>query len=184
MRIIIKGMKERQPFIDYLRKYLPQAEWCMDEKNDHMDTFLRALRMAGDEPCVHLEDDIILTENFYEKLTTAIKERPNNFIQFFSMRKADLEVGSRWDRSYLMNQCIYLPATYSNLIADFYEVWDKKIEHSSGSDLMINDWLKSRKEKYWIHIPNLVDHRISKSMIDKRRASTNRQSKTFERPVL
>ena len=146
MRIIIQGMKERQPFIDYMKKHLPQAEWCMDEKRDHMDTFLRALRMAGDEPCVHMEEDVILTENFYEKLTTEIAKRPNNLIQFFSMRKADLEVGSRWDRNYIANLCHYRPAKYSNLIADFYEVWDKKTEHPTGSDLMINDWLKAEKK--------------------------------------
>tara|TARA_Y100001963_G_C6642568_1_gene381712 strand:+ start:228 stop:782 length:555 start_codon:yes stop_codon:yes gene_type:complete len=181
MRIIIKAVRDirRKDNINYLRRMLPTAEWCWDRKRDAMDTFIRAMRMAGDDPCIHLEDDIVLAKDFYRKITNAIKEHPDNVIQFFSMRKADLEVGSRWDNNYLMNQCHYNPAGYSNLIADFFTDWDKKETNASGTDLMLCDFLKSRKEKYWIHVPSLVDHRVGVSMIDPRRASTNRQSKTF-----
>ena len=158
------------------------AEWCWDRKRDAMDTFLRAMRMAGDDPCIHLEDDIVLAKDFYRRITNAIKDHPDNMIQFFSMRKADLEVGSRWDSNYMMNQCHYNPAGYSNLIADYWHEWKETEEgkaNAVGYDTMMNRWLRNRKEKYWIHVPSLVDHRVGKSMIDPRRASTNRQSKTF-----
>lgn len=49
----------------------------------------------------------------------------------------------------------------------------------SGLDLMVADWLKGRREKYWIHVPSLVQHRTLPSLIDSRR-STKRQSQTFE----
>ena len=181
MRIIIRAVKERTEFIDYLSKRLPNAEWCFDETQNAMDTFLKAMLMAGDEPVVHMEEDIILTRDFERKLNEVIAQRPQDLIQFFSMRQKDLTEGSRYDRSYMMNQCFYTPQHYSRRIYEFYRTWDGKLIHPTGSDNMIADWLKSRREAYWIHVPSLVEHRIAKSMIDPRRSS-KRQSKTFVDP--
>lgn len=188
VRIIVKAVPERQPYIDYLKKNLPQAEFCMDEKRDAFDTWNRAMEMAGSDECVHMEEDVIITKHFYKKLCDAIKEKPFHIIQFFSMRKADLTVGSRWDKNFLMNQCTYYPYQYSKFIRDYWDVWSKipgKLEkHPNGTDQMVCDWIRATKLKYWIHIPNLVDHRVGKSEIDPRRASTNRQSLTFKDGVL
>ena len=181
MRIIIKAVKERKDFIEYLKINLPSAEWCFDEKKCAFDTFLRALKMANNEPCLHLEEDILITKDFEKKAKKVITQKPFNLIQFFSMRKADVDKKSRWDRNFLMNQCFYAPPNYSRLILEYYNTWSKvKLqEHPNGTDQMVCDFLKSRKEKYWISVPSLVQHRISVSMIDKRRGSTNRQSQTF-----
>tara|TARA_R100001163_G_C5000330_1_gene149695 strand:+ start:214 stop:765 length:552 start_codon:yes stop_codon:yes gene_type:complete len=178
MRIIIRAVEERGHFIDYLKKHLPQAEWCFDEKRDAMHTFLKGMRMANDDPCIHMEEDIVLTKNFLQKATKVISQKPFHLIQFFSMRKDDIRVGSRFDTKFMMNQCHYNPPTYSRKIADFWEIWDKKIDDPVGYDLMMQDFLKSRKEKYWISVPSLVDHRVAKSIIDPRRSS-KRQSLTF-----
>ena len=50
--------------------------------------------------------------------------------------------------------------------------------NAHGVDLLIQDYLKLTKQKYYIHVPSLVDHRIYKSAIDPRR-STKRQSLTY-----
>ena len=147
-----------------------------------MTTFLAAMRQAGQDAAVHMEEDILITQNFYQKLLAEIAKRPNEVIQFFSMREADLIIGSRYDNSYMMNQCVYFPAGFSALLLDYYHVWDKKVQHPTGTDIMINDFLRSRKEKYWIHVPSLVEHRIAQSRINPRRSS-KRQSKTFKDPV-
>lgn len=180
MRIIIKAVRERQNFIEYLQKHLPQAEFCFDEKKCAFDTFLRSLAMAEDEPCIHMEEDILITKNFIQKASRVIADKPLSLIQFFSMRKKDLTVGSRWDNNFLMNQCFYAPPFYSKMMYDYYKSWSilNLKEHPNGTDQMICDFLKSRKEKYWISVPSLVDHRIAKSIIDPRRSS-KRQSLTF-----
>ena len=179
MRIIIRGIKEREEFIDYLKKHLPNAEWCYDEKKNAMDPFLRAMKMAGDDPCIFMEEDIIITKDFYKKALKVIAQKPFSLIQFFSMRKDDIRIGSRWDNNYMMNQCHYHPPTYSKQILEFYNIWGEKNKHPHGCDTMMQKWLKLRKEKYWISVPSLVQHRIAKSMIDPRRSS-KRQSLTFE----
>lgn len=172
-------MRDRAPYIDYLTQQLPLAEWCFDQKRNAMDTFLRALEMAGQDAVVHMEDDTILSNGFMPRLKAAIAENPNKVIQFFSMRKADLTIGSRLDGSFMMGQCFYLPAGYSAAIRAYYPTWHNREKHPTGLDTMIADWLKSRREKYWIHVPSLVDHRDCKSLIDRRR-STKRQSLTFQ----
>ena len=182
IRIIVKAMPERQSYIDYLKKNLPQAEFCMDEKKDPFDTFIRAFRMAGSDACVHMEEDVILTKNFIQKLWFAINQNPFHIIQFFSMRKADLTIGSRWDKNFIANLCTYYPFQYSYFLAEFFYYWKKSpngIKNPTGTDTMVADWIKLKKLKYWIHVPNLVDHRVGKSIIDPRRGTTNRVSKTF-----
>lgn len=182
MRFIVRAVKERVEFIEYLQKNLPEAEWCFDKTQNAMHTFLDAMLMAGNDPCVHMEEDIILTQDFIAKINAVISQRPNEVIQFFSMRKDDLIKGSRYDGNYLMNQCFYLPAGYSTAIHDYYQFWQNKEKHPTGTDSMICDYLKAGKEKYWIHVPSLVDHRVAKSMIDPRRSS-KRQSLTFTDPI-
>ncbi len=129
MRIIIKAVKDRQEFIDYLAERLPHAEFCFDEKRCAFDTFLRSLEMAGDDPAIHMEEDILITKDFVKKANAVITGKPFNLIQFFSMRKKDITVGSRWDNDFLMNQCFYAPPMYSKQMRNFYESWK-------------DDWLK------------------------------------------
>lgn len=179
-RIIIRAMREREPFIAYLTQELPHAEWCFDQKRNAMDTFLRALEMAGSQSAVHMEDDTILCDGFVQKLEAAIAQHPHHVVQFFSMRSADLTVGSRWDGDFMMGQCFYLPPGYSEQIRNYYEYWPNKEKHPTGLDTMVCDWLKFRRMKYWLHVPSLVDHRDCKSLINPRR-STKRQSKTFKK---
>lgn len=182
MRVIIKSVRVVE-YVDYLTSRIPFAEWCFDKHKDHMETFLRALAMAKDDPCLHMEDDIILTRRFMDKVQRVVDSLDGDrVVQFFSMRNADLTTGSRWDSNFLMNQCSYFPADYSRSLLKFSNEWrPKHPEHPTGSDVMINDWLRSRKERYWIHVPSLVEHRADVSNINPRRPKT-RQSKTFVDP--
>jgi GR25 family glycosyltransferase involved in LPS biosynthesis len=167
-------------YVDYLRKYLPEALILFDSTGNAMDTFLAAMVEAGDRPCVHMEDDIYITSNFMEKIEKALSERPLEVIQFFSMRGDDLKIGSRYDfgRTFMMNQCFYLPSGYSKMIYDYYPRWPQRDYHKTGYDILIADFLKERKEKYYIHVPSLVQHRNCKSIINPKRPRF-RQSKTF-----
>lgn len=181
MKIIIRAMPDGNGFLEYLNYLtprLPTAEWCFDQKHDAMDTFLRSLDMAGDDACLNLEEDIILTRDFEAKAKAAIAQRPDEVIQFFSMRKADTTTGSRYDKRYLMAQCTYYPAGFAKALRAFYPAWMDRIKHPTGNDLMLADFLR---KPYWIHVPSLVQHRVAVSRIDTRRSS-KRQSPTFTDP--
>lgn len=133
----------------------------------------------GDDPAVYLEDDIVLTGDFTAKVEAEIAARPGMVINFFGLRD-DAAKGSRAmaGSTFSMNQCFYLPRGYSSLLYDYFPRWPGRIIHHSGCDLFIGDWLRSRAERYWQHVPSLVQHRVAKSVIDPRRSS-KRQSRTF-----
>lgn len=179
---------QREQNLEYLSRHIPNLEVVWDQTRNAMDTFLLACSEAGDDPVVRLEDDIVLTKDFVAKVTEVVEQHPETLIQFFSMRKADLTVGSRWENgaSYLMNQCAYYPAGMSRRLIDFYHspAWQAYTsEHPNGTDFMVQRMLQSEKQQYRLHCPSLVDHLVMKSVIDPRRSS-KRQSKTFVDPEL
>lgn len=182
MRYILRTCKGRESYVDYIKQRIPNIEICFDDRGGAMGNFVKSLEMSGDDAVVNIEDDIIITKNFKEKAISIINKKPKSVIQFFSMREADKTIGSRWDYggSYLMAQCTYFPPKISKGLLSYSSKYDL-IEHKSHPlDSMVADYLKITKQKYWIHCPSLVDHRVGVSMIDPRRAKTNRQSFTFE----
>lgn len=144
--------------------------------------YVRNLELAGEDACVQLEDDIILCDDFKNKIQKAISEYPDYLIQFFSMRKKDIEVGTRFEPggNFLMHQCYYLPKGMAKKIREysdkFYELTDCFF---APNDVCTREFLRENKLKYVIYCPNLVDHMEERSKVDKRR-STKRQSKTFK----
>ena len=179
MRVIIRAMPARADCMAYLSKELPNAEWCIDKTQNAMDTFTAALQMAGNDACIHMEEDVVLTYGFMPKILEVINSKRDCVVQFFSMRGADLTIGSRFDSNFMMGQCFYMPPTYSKQLLDYKTVWQRIKEHPTGLDTMLADFLKERREKHWIQVPNLVDHKVGKSLIDARRSS-KRQSLTFQ----
>ena len=184
MKIIIKSMGN-EDYLAYLKPRLPSAVWCFDKYHDHMETFMRALSMAGSGPALHMEDDIILTRDFLTKVDEVVRRvGEGEVIQFFSLRPTDLTAGSRWDRAFMMNQCTYLPQGLSGKLLEYSDSWrPRHPEHPTGSDVMLRDYLRASRKPYWLHVPSLVQHREDVSNINPRR-SKFRQSKTFVDPWL
>lgn len=181
---VARFVEERLGNLSGYQSQIPNISIYVDYERNPIGAFINALKIAGDNPCVMFEDDVLLCDNFIQRSNEAILRHPDSVIQFFSMRGKDIEVGSRWDNDFIMAQCVYLPRNYARLITEYFKgtVWDLNQHTINGLDLLIRDFLKSRKEKYWIECPNLVDHRIGKSVIDSRRSS-KRISKTFKKQL-
>lgn len=165
------------------QKAIPDLELCVDQNKDAYQNFLNALELAGDDPCVHLEDDIILCDDFVERVLNEIKKRPNEVIQFFSVKKKeDLEMGSRhmFGRRFMWNQCFYLPEKVGNEILEYGKTWEKRDNIPPSYGLMMAYYFDTKGMEYWNVVPNLVDHKHCISRIDPKR-STERQSCTFEK---
>ena len=78
--------------ISYLKNAIPNLMVCTDYNHDAMWNFLNSMRIT-ENPCVHLEDDIVLCDNFLQKVTEAVNQYPDYVINFFSLRKEDYEIG-------------------------------------------------------------------------------------------
>lgn len=181
-KIAIRSVPERKSFLPYLSKHLPaEARIYVDEmKFGARANFHRVLESIGDSRCLHMEDDVWLTERFVDKAFGVIDSRPNQVIQFFSMRKKDLVVGCREERgsTFMMNQCFYLPAGMGTELLKYYKAWPGKDVHRAANDIFIADYMKWKRLRYYIHVPSLVQHRPVVSAIDPRR-SRSRQSPSF-----
>lgn len=154
--------------------------WDTDQHAFH--TWRDVLRRAEDGPVVVLQDDVILTDNWRDKIEAVIAEHPGDVIQFFSLRRNDDELGSRYlpGRSYLMNQCYYLPVGMPGSLLEFVRNWETEHpELSTGDDSAMAAYLRANRLRYWLHVPSLVQHRTWTSEINSRRPR-NRQSRTFE----
>lgn len=178
--IVIRTCPGRERFVEYLLRRLPKAVVVRDQTRNAMDTFREALRVVGQCAAVHMEDDVILTNRFVEKLMSGIGDGMS-VVQFFSLRKSDLEFGTRLEpgRTFLMGQCFYLPSGMSADILAFSREWPGLDKHPTGLDTMVGDFLRSRKVRYRLHVPSLVQHRNCRSAINPRRSSS-RQSPSFE----
>lgn len=193
MRMIVRTTPNpaRAEYVAYLQAHLPGVELCVDRNYDRQDlpgyrksalNMVAAMRMAGYDPALHLEDDVVLTVDFVRKVQAALVGHEGEVVQFFSMRGADLTEGSRYDRHFRMAQCFYTPAGVASAIARFYPTWRPKSTLPDG-DVFVDDWLKANGLRYWVHVPSLVQHRPARSLINAKR-STARQSKTFADPQL
>lgn len=180
MKIIVRCHPDRQDFVDYLEKYLPKETIFSNDANKQgaRANFLNALALAEDEACLHLEEDIYLTQDFLEKAYKVIKKYPSMVIQFFSQNPSDLIIGSRFDNNFLGCLCFYTPTTYSARLLNYFSQWPDKNKYVAGSDLMLAAFLKSINQPYYLSVPSLVQHREGFSLIDKNKP-INRQSPTF-----
>jgi hypothetical protein len=180
MRYLVRVVREREHFLPDLTAGIPGLEIMRDFSRDAMTTFLYAMTASQNDPTVHLEDDIILTRDFTAKVEAEIDKNPGQVIQFFSIKRSDARLGSREmpGRSFIMTQCFYLPAGHAPAIHAYRPGWRRAVEHPTGFDLMVADFLGDRRERYWLHVPSLVQHRPIRSEINPRRP-VGRQSETF-----
>jgi hypothetical protein len=182
---IIRTCEQRPERIKIYNKYIPGLIEIFDTENNPMLNMKKALQyqINCNISSVQMEDDIELCNDFVKKCAIEIKKRPMELIQFFSMRKDDLVIGSRYiaGYNYLMNQCFYLPLYIAKFALDCFDEFEEKRTDNriGGTDSLIQFTLKKYKLKYWNVVPNLVDHISGFSAIDKRRSS-KRQSLTFK----
>lgn len=183
----------REKYMDGLLEQIPELivvqdvvkGWTADGIHSSMATFLQALKIAGDEPHIHLEDDVILCRNFKELSDAVIAEHEHDLIQFFSMRKDDLTVGSRYvaGRQFAMNQCTYFPKGLAKAIAGYYDEWraqgDNATKYTAPFDTLMAAYMAKERMRYWTSIPCLVQHAHEVSAINPRRSS-KRQASCFK----
>lgn len=146
-----------------------------------MLTFIKCLiTPSGD--MLYLEDDAILCKDFLSKVEQTLDEvGRDKIVQFFSLKKSVEETTLMSGGTYCGNVCLFIPNKIREEIAEYYFEWkDTKVgqENPTAMDYLVRDYLKKTKQKYYLVVPNLVQHQIGKSVIDPRRSS-KRQSKYF-----
>lgn len=146
-------------------------------------TFLKCL--CNDEnDLLYLEDDVILCKNFENELEKVFSELgKDNLIQLFSLKKVITKTTLMNGSTYCGNVGFFIPKEMRlELVKYFNEVWSKSQcfkDNPTAMDYLVRDFLKDNKYKYWLVVPNLIQHQEGKSVIDPRRSS-KRQSLYFK----
>ena len=144
-----------------------------------VNTFIKIMDNDTDD-LMYFEDDVTLCKNFIIEMNKAFhKVGCDKIIQFFTLKKSLNDIELKRGSTYCQNQCFFIPAKLRKELVEYYNtIWHTSIcfrDNPTAMDYLIRDFLKDNKYKYWIYIPNLVQHIIGKSVIDSRRSS-KRQS--------
>lgn len=179
MLYVIRAVKERKEYVDEILKQIPEAIVYYDEFGDAMKSYLHVCKnIIKGQPAVLLEDDIILTSDFKNKVEAVIEKYPKILINFFSLSKTKLEPHFKKGREYCMNQCEYFPEGFSLKVVEAYETWPQRETEPNAYDYLVG-YAWGNSNPYLVWCPSLVQHRQVKSIINPKR-STKRQSVTFK----
>ena len=178
MKIIVRKMPEM-----VLDKSFEQLndnyETCF--AGNAMETFMKSVEMSQDDDCLNMEDDIILCDNFLEKVNKIIARHPDKMITFFTLKNRPMGENIEDGRNFCMAQCVYMPKWLNVALKKYASIWlisKRGKENPTGNDYMVADLLSSIKQTYILYQPSLVQHMEMKSRIDPKRSS-KRQAKTF-----
>jgi len=154
-----------------------------DQEQNAMHTFglvLKAMIADGDVGSILLQDDIELANNWRALVEEEISEHLGEVVNFFSLSKTITESQYRPGKTYIMNQCVYLPPGYAFQLLHFIpEFLVRYPQFKTGDDFVIRYWLHSRRETFWLHAPSLVQHEGWASSINAKRPR-NRLSASFD----
>lgn len=179
MLYVIRAVRERKEFVDEILKQIPEAVVYWDDEHDAMKSYLHVCKnIIGDQPTVLLEDDVILTSDFKNKIESVINQYPDILINFFSLSKKYTKPHFKKGREHCMAQCEYYPKGFGLRVFKAYDSWKGKETDPTGTDLLAG-YAWGINKPYIVWCPSLVQHRVCKSVIDPRRSS-KRQSVTFE----
>jgi hypothetical protein len=155
-----------------------------DTHRSAYENFLDACRYVQGIGAVHIEDDVILTSQWRAKVEAVVGEHGDEVVQFYSDRKADLEVGSRRERgrTFMAACCFYVPGRLAVPLLKYALDWPNRPlgpnPGRAGVDTMIAAFLAAEAESYWLHVPSLVQHHAWRSAINPRRPRA-RRSRSF-----
>ena len=178
MNYVILAVRRRWDNVERLRRRLDAGVY-VDMAREPRKAFSGSLLATGGGAHVHLEDDIILAKDFESLIEDAVRQYPDDVINFFNgITKHALGAPRREPaRKFLWNQCVYFPDWFPKqfvswlLSVDFGGAWD-------GTDTSVADFLRHIERPYIRWYPSLVQHQVGTSMIYAKR-SPRRQSSHF-----
>lgn len=139
-------------------------ELLIDKKHKPIDSFIEQLKIISDFDSVLVEDDIILCNDFKDKIEKVIIQYPNMIINFFT-RPMEYFTTNITDNPIRFNQCTYYPKGISKKIAD---IMLQLVKNNTicGYDVIESWAMKKLNLVYVQYRPCLVQHNDIKSIIN------------------
>lgn len=171
IKYFVRTTEERT--FDYDLNY----ELLVDKEKKPVESFINQLRYISQYNSVLLEDDLILCENFKDKIEDVIRQYPNDIINFFYNPTSYFT--THYVTKYCWNQCTYYPKDIALKIADEME----KIYNDSPSlqyDVIEDIALYRLGLTHVVYRPCLVQHIDKCSLIQEHDSHGSRRTIYFE----
>lgn len=149
----------------------------IDKEKKPVESFIHQLRIISEFDSVLLEDDLILCEDFKNKIEEVIKQYPNYIINFFT--DLNMYFTTHISSEFMWNQCTYYPKGIGKIVANKIERLHKIMPNVSY-DILENQALKQLKIPHVKHRPCLVQHLDNNSLISNIATPGIRRSIYFE----
>jgi hypothetical protein len=177
----VSWLPERADNVEVIRRSIPNLESVVDCVGDGYASFFEACRRLNDTGGVMLEDDVLLCQNFTERLERIVSGKGrNSVINFFERPKVKLETALVGGSQFLWAQCVYLPPGFPNKCIEYYEEFRETRPlqwQGMATDVLTAFTLVKERMKYWRIRPTLVQHLPFQSAIGAR--PRNRQTPYF-----
>lgn len=166
MIVTVQAIEERLDYITGLTKSLDPIIYVDKRRTNAFDSFADMLDYEVDNYRLHLQDDIILADNFKEYLPWVLKFMENqnlDVVSLFSPARGSIkkafDEGMRYVRykNYVGNIAVIFSKFFVQKLRD--NVANAK--NTQDDDLFINEVLEKEGIKAWAHLPVIVQHNIS-----------------------
>lgn len=163
----------REEMVEYLLDKLGDVPVLYDEGQGIWANRVQAT-MAYDPNATHhlvLQDDAILCHDFVNEVQQLIDKKPNHaFSLYFGDRVRtrqtaldNLDAGG-WEQCWFSwGLAIVLPVP---IIESAIAYGERQTDISAHDDTRLARFMKSRQHPVWYPLPSLVDHRVSKSLME------------------
>ena len=179
MRYIIQAVRERVPYVEYLLKRIPHAEVYWDDDRNCVLALQRVMELAGADPFIRLEDDVILSKNFCGDAEARVRKAEQSMQQFYSSLDYSRGRPFIWERGvkYAWSQATYFPAGFGRDFAQYLahckgltrdalaeelrQLSPKRtVDYLDYQDSAIGCYLSLKKMQYVRWVPGLAQHRV------------------------
>lgn len=196
LRYVCLTVSERLKNVNAMKEQIPELEVFVDHNKSKFDFLLKVWDTLKNDDVIWLEDDVELCNNFKEKIENEIEFFGNKeLINFFyapinnmydsSFFSKDSRSAYRDGKSFLWNQCVFIPKGFLNYFIYYYNNNFKNFNffdpEKFNYDNCIAYSLDKMKQKYWLIRPSLVQHNSKNSVLGH---SDNRVSIFFDKDGL
>lgn len=173
LRYVCLTVSERLKNVNAIKEQIPELEVFIDYNKSKFDFLLKVWDALKNDDIIWLEDDIELCNNFKEKIENEIEFFGNKELisffyapietmynsKFFSL---DSRSAYRDGKSFLWNQCVFIPKGFLNYFIYYYNNNFKNFNffkpHDFNYDNCIAYALNEMNQNYWLIRPSLVQH--------------------------
>jgi len=188
MKTTIQCVPSRLEYAKGIFKDFKDIIYHVDENyTGCFNSFKEMLDIPFENYRLHLQDDIIITDNLHENLDyleqIMVREKIDILSLYANPRKANKEAHARGETIVRLNPFLMMQGVVFS--KRFVEILKEEVDASRQTkydDTFVGDVCKKRKIKAFCHIPSLVQHNLTiKSEIGNANNPNNRKGLFFNK---